>query len=88
MFGAVFPDAVGTTKSLSKEFGGLNDVVEEDFEQSKGEAETLAGFILEISRSFPKKNQKIIFKNCTFTIENLDLKRIKQIIPNSAKNCK
>ena len=26
MFGAVFPDAVGTTKSLSKEFGGLNDV--------------------------------------------------------------
>lgn len=26
LFGAVFDDAVGTTKSLSKEFGGLNDV--------------------------------------------------------------
>ncbi|WP_264560146.1 gliding motility-associated protein GldE [Flavobacterium sp. N2270] len=62
-----------------KDFYRIVDVVEEDFEQSKGEAETLAGFILEISRSFPKKNQKIIFNNCTFTIENLDLKRIKQI---------
>ena len=62
-----------------KDFYRIVDVVEEDFEQSKGEAETLAGFILEISRSFPKKNQKIIFMNCTFTIENLDLKRIKQI---------
>lgn len=62
-----------------KDFYRIVDVTEEDFEQSKGEAETLAGFILEISRSFPKKNQKIIFKNCTFTIENLDHKRIKQI---------
>lgn len=41
-----------------KDFYRIVDVVEEDFEQSKGEAETLAGFILEISRSFPKKNQK------------------------------
>ena len=39
----------------------------------------LLGFILEISRSFPKKNQEIIFRNCTFKIENLDIKRIKQI---------
>lgn len=62
-----------------KDFYRIIDVVEEDFEQSKGEAETLAGFILEISQSFPKKNQKIIFKNCTFSIENLDHKRIKQI---------
>jgi putative hemolysin len=62
-----------------KDFYRIVDVVEDDFENSKGEAETLAGFILEISRSFPKKNQLIIFKNCTFKIENLDIKRIKQI---------
>ena len=36
------------------------DVNEDDFENAKGEAETLAGFILEISGNFPKKNQKII----------------------------
>jgi putative hemolysin len=62
-----------------KDFYRIVDVVEDDFENSKGEAETLAGFILEISRSFPKKNQEIVFKNCTFKIENLDIKRIKQI---------
>jgi putative hemolysin len=49
------------------------------FEENKGEAETLAGFLLEISRGFPKKNEIITFYNYTFTIEAFDNKRIKQI---------
>ena len=49
------------------------------FEESKGEAETIAGFVLEISGSFPKLNSKINFKNYVFTIEALDKKRIKLI---------
>jgi gliding motility-associated protein GldE len=49
------------------------------FEENKGEAETLAGFLLEISGEFPQKNQKIIFENYTFTIEAIDNKRIKQV---------
>tara|TARA_R110002050_G_scaffold99806_4_gene206825 strand:+ start:2642 stop:3946 length:1305 start_codon:yes stop_codon:yes gene_type:complete len=47
------------------------------FEEHKGEAETVAGFVLEISKSFPKLNSKINFKNYVFTIEALDKKRIK-----------
>ncbi|WP_445748690.1 gliding motility-associated protein GldE [Polaribacter sp.] len=57
----------------------LDDEDEEIFEHEKGESETLAGFILEISGKFPKKGEKINFKNYTFTIEALDKKRIKQI---------
>jgi len=57
----------------------LDDENEEIFEEEKGESETLAGFILEISRKFPKKGEKINFKNYTFTIEALDKKRIKQV---------
>jgi len=49
------------------------------FEDAKGEAETLAGFLLEISRGFPKKNEIINFFNYAFTIEAFDNKRIKQI---------
>ncbi len=49
------------------------------FEESKGESETLAGFLLEISGSFPKKNEIINYLNYTFTIEVIDNKRIKQI---------
>ncbi|MCL6293783.1 gliding motility-associated protein GldE [Jejuia spongiicola] len=55
--------------------------VEDDsvFEDNKGEAETIAGFVLEISKSFPKLNSKINFENYVFTIEALDKKRIKRI---------
>ena len=49
------------------------------FEEVKGEAETIAGFILEISKAFPKKNDIILFNNYSFTIEALDKKRLKQI---------
>ena len=57
----------------------LDDEDEEIFEEEKGESETLAGFILEVSGKFPKKGEKINFKNYTFTIEALDKKRIKQV---------
>ena len=62
-----------------KDFYRIIDVDEELFETQKGEAETLAGFILEILGNFPKKGQKINFENCRFTIESVDKKRIKQI---------
>jgi len=62
-----------------KDFYRIVDVDEEIFEEKKGEAETLAGFILEISGNFPAKGQKIVFENCLFTIEVVDKKRIKQI---------
>jgi len=62
-----------------KDFYRIIDVNEEEFERQKGEAETLAGFLLEISGNFPKKSQKITFHNLIFTIENVDKRRIKQI---------
>ncbi|MCB7482212.1 gliding motility-associated protein GldE [Christiangramia sediminis] len=49
------------------------------FEDQKGEADTLAGFLLEISGGFPKKNDEIQFLNYSFIIEVIDDKRIKQI---------
>jgi gliding motility-associated protein GldE len=62
-----------------KDFYRIVAVDEEAFENRKGEAETLAGFILEILGNFPKKGQKIHFSNVYFTIESVDKKRIKQI---------
>lgn len=53
-----------------------NDTI---FEDNKGEAETIAGFILENSGGFPKRNSKIHFENYVFTIEALDKKRIKRV---------
>ncbi len=66
-------------KITIKDFCRVLDDDDEKFETLKGESETLAGFILEISGKFPKKGEKINFTNYTFTIEALDKKRIKQI---------
>lgn len=66
-------------KTNLKDFYRVLDVDEELFESTKGESETLAGFILEILGNFPHKDQKITFENYTFTIESVDKKRVKQI---------
>lgn len=57
----------------------LENEQESLFEDYKGEAETLAGFVLEIAKSFPRVNQVFNFEKYTLTIEALDQKRIKQI---------
>jgi putative hemolysin len=67
-------------KTTLKDFYRVIKLEDESvFEDQKGEAETLAGFVLEISKSFPKANSKTIFKNYTFTIEAVNKKRIKQL---------
>ncbi|MFY0602533.1 MAG: gliding motility-associated protein GldE [Flavobacteriaceae bacterium] len=62
-----------------KDFCKVFEEEESVFEEEKGESETLAGFILEVSRKFPRLGEKINFKHFTFTIEALDRKRIIQI---------
>ncbi len=52
---------------------------EEDFEEQKGESETVAGFVLEIAGSFPKRGEVVRFKEYQFVVESLDKKRLKQI---------
>lgn len=69
-------------KTSLKDFYRIFDFDENtqtEFEAEKGESETLAGFVLEISKSLPKKNQTIQFLQFTFTIEVVDNRRIKQI---------
>lgn len=63
----------------------LNDVARileidrTDFEDAKGEADSLAGLIIEIEGRIPTKNEKIAFKNLIFTIESADNRKIKRV---------
>lgn len=67
-------------KTTLKDFYRIVKLDDESiFESKKGEAETIAGFVLEISGSFPRVNSKINFENYVFTIEALDKKRLKRI---------
>ncbi|HET6244190.1 MAG TPA: gliding motility-associated protein GldE [Bacteroidia bacterium] len=49
------------------------------FEQTKGESDTLAGFILELEGAFPAKGAEINFNIYTFKIESVDSRRIKTV---------
>lgn len=69
-------------KITLKDFYKVLQIEESIFEEHKFEAETLAGFILEITGKFPKKNDKVSFKNYNFIIEAIDKKRIKQVKVN------
>jgi len=52
---------------------------DEGFEKAKGESESLAGFILELSQAFPKIGQVILYNSYQFIIESVDRKRIKRV---------
>jgi len=65
-----------------KDFYKVMDLSEDEediFEQKKGDAESLAGFFLEQSGSFPSKNDQIKLKGFKLTTTALDGKRIKKI---------
>ncbi len=64
--------------SLSN-FYRITGIDPEPFEEAKGEADSLAGFILEKEGKIPAKNATIHFSNVEFTIESVDTKKIKRI---------
>ena len=67
-------------KTPLKEFYKAIKIIDNSlFEAEKGEAETLAGFILEITKGFPKKGEVLKFHHFTFTVEGFENKRISQI---------
>jgi putative hemolysin len=66
-------------KTSIKDFSKVINVDEDLFEQEKGETETLAGLLLEISGKFPKTKEVIKFKHLTFKIEVIDERRLKQV---------
>ncbi|MBN1599927.1 MAG: gliding motility-associated protein GldE [Bacteroidales bacterium] len=49
------------------------------FDEVKGDADTLAGLILELRGEIPDKDDKLTYRNFTFTILAVDIRRIKKI---------
>lgn len=66
-------------KFLLNDFFKVFSIDEEAFESIKGEADTLAGLILELKGELPRKNEVFRSKGYTFTIKSVDQRRIKQI---------
>ncbi len=57
----------------------IMDIEGEIFEDEKGEADTLAGFLIEKSGKIMKKNERMKFGGYLFEVEAADKRRIKQV---------
>jgi CBS domain containing-hemolysin-like protein len=66
-------------KILLNDFFKVLNIDEETFDDVKGEAETLAGLILELKGDLPRKNEAIPCKGFLFTIKSVDQRRIGQV---------
>jgi gliding motility-associated protein GldE len=66
-------------KILLNDFCKVLDIEDDLFDEVKGESETLAGLMLELTGEIPQKDQIIKFGNFIFRIESADRRRIKEI---------
>ena len=66
-------------KILLNDFHKVTQTNEDTFNEVRGDAETLAGFILELRGEIPQKDEVIEFKNYIFSIIAADNRRIKKV---------
>ena len=66
-------------KTLLSDFYKVLKMDGVEFDSIAGEADTLAGLLLEIKGEFPKLHEKLIFKNYSFEVLEMDARRILKI---------
>ena len=66
-------------KTLLSDFYKILDLDDETFENVQGDADSLAGMLLEIKGDFPELHERIDFQNFTFEVTELDGHRISKI---------
>jgi gliding motility-associated protein GldE len=66
-------------KTLLNDFYKIIQQESNIFDDIKGDADTLAGLILELKGAIPARGEQIFYKQFTFKIEEVDSRRIKQI---------
>jgi len=66
-------------KILLNDFYKILNISENVFDDIKGEADTLAGLILELRGEIPGKDEKISYKNFVFKVISVDKRRIIKI---------
>ena len=66
-------------KTLLNDFYKVTELDDELFDDVKGDAETIAGLILELKGGFPAVNDVVHCKSVEFTILSMDQRRIREI---------
>ncbi len=66
-------------KTLLSDLYKILNLDDETFEEVEGDADSLAGLLLEIKGDFPEQHERINYKNFTFEVTELDEHRISKI---------
>ena len=66
-------------KTLLSDFSKVLKIDSDEFEEVEGDADTLAGLLLEIKGEFPKLHEKLSFKNYHFEVLEKDARRILKV---------
>ena len=66
-------------KTLLSDFYKILKLDDDIFEEVEGDADSLAGLLLEIKGDFPKMHEKIDYKNFTFEILEIEERRISRV---------
>ena len=66
-------------KTLLNDFYKVTELDDELFDEVKGDAETIAGLLLELKGGFPRVNDLILCRGIEFTVLAMDKRRIKEV---------
>ena len=66
-------------KILLNDFYKITELQDELFDEVKGDAETIAGLLLELKGGFPRVNETLECKGIEFTVLAMDKRRIKEV---------
>jgi len=66
-------------KTSLNDFSKIMEIDDTIFDKMRGDADSLAGLLLELSGKIPQRNEKIDVHNMTFVVEMVDKRRIKRV---------
>jgi len=73
-------------KTLINDLTKVMEIDNDTFEEVKGDADSLAGLILEITGKLPKQNQEVVHENFVFNVLSVSDNRIEQVKITIAEN--
>ena len=66
-------------KTLLSDFCRILNIDDDTFDEVEGDADTLAGLLLEIKGDFPSVHERILYKNFVFEIKAIEERRISRV---------
>jgi putative hemolysin len=67
-------------KTSLNDFYKILDIDDDLFDEIRGDADSLAGLILELMEKMPEKDEQVSYRQYTFTVKAVDKRRIKRVL--------